>query len=75
MTDTIKEKRLQFSGQCRRRKGGGGRPPRIYIHQHTYINIHQCDDTGLGKEGLEKAMEDKDGWKKVVRSFRSRTLL
>ena len=83
VTDTIKERRLRFSGHCMRRKEevihklllwepshgrrGRGRPPRTFINQ-------LCDDTGLEKEDLGKAMEDRDGWKKVVRSVRPRTL-
>ena len=70
VTDTIKERRLRFSGHCwrskeevvhklllweprhgRRRRG---RPPRTFINQ-------LCDDTGLEKEDLEKAMENRDG--------------
>ena len=58
VTDTIKERRLRFSGHCRRReeevihklllwepshgRRGRGRPLRTYINQ-------LCDDTGLGK--------------------------
>ena len=82
MTDTIKERRLCFSGHCKHSKEevihklllwepshgrrGRGRPQRTYINQ-------LCVDTGLGKEDLGKAMEDRDGWEKVVRSVRPRT--
>ena len=83
VTETIRERRLRFSGHCVRSKDevihqlilwepshgkrSRGRPPRTFIQQLT-------EDTGLEKDELKTAMGDRNGWRKVVRDVRPRTL-
>ena len=80
VTETIKERRLRFAGHCHRSKEelAGitllwqpmhgyttvGRPYRTYIDQLT-------DDTGHLLEELPTAMQNRDGWKKMVTRIRA----
>ena len=78
ISQTIIERRLQLSGHCLRAtnevisevilwepthgKRGRGRPARTYIDQLV-------DDTGIQKEHLCMAMEDREGWRGVIKTF------
>lgn len=83
VSQTIQERRLQFSGHCMRSKSevisdvllwepshgkrSRGRPAKTYIDQLV-------EDTGLEREDLQKAMEDRTTWKGVIRSVRPRSI-
>ena len=82
ISQTIKERRLQFSGHCSRAKNevisevilweprhgkrGRGRPARTCIDQLV-------DDTGIQKEHLRMAMDDREGWRGVIKNVRPRS--
>lgn len=77
ITTTIKEKRLRFSGHCWRSKNEivhdlilwelkhgtrrSGRPPLTFTDQLE-------NDTGISREQLPPAMEDRDGWRRLIMS-------
>ena len=83
ITTTIRETRLRFCGHCWRSreeivpqlllwepthgKRSQGRPKKTFIDQ-------LIEDTGLTKEELQRAMEDRIVWRQVVNGVRPRTL-
>lgn len=83
ITTTIATQRVRFCGHCWRSKEelahqlllwepthgkrSRGRPRRTYVDQ-------LMDDTGLRKEELPKAMEDRDYWKDKVMDIRLRSV-
>ena len=83
LTETIRERRVRFSGHCLRSreevihqlllwepshgKRSRGRPAKTFIDQLT-------GDTGIESDELKTVMEDRDGWKEVVRNVRPRML-
>ena len=83
ISHTIIERRLQLSGHClgatnevisevilwepTHGKRGRGRLARTYIDQLV-------DDTGIQKEHLRMAMEDREGWRGVIKNVRPRSI-
>ena len=79
VTESIREQRLRFAGHCHRSKEElagktilwrpkhgyvkPGRPARTYLDQLT-------EDTGCLLEELPSVMQDRDGWKTVVKRVR-----
>ena len=75
IAETIRQRRLRFAGHCWRKKDevvhklllwnpnhgnrGRGRPRKSYTKQ-------LAEDTGLDLQQLPAAMDDKEGWRKLV---------
>ena len=83
VSNTIRERRVKFCCHSRRSRNEvihqvllwesshgrrkRGRPARTYINQIV-------DDTGIKREDLANAMEDRDVWREIVRNVRPRSL-
>ena len=78
VSSTIRERRLQFSVHCWRSKDeilweplhgkrSRGRPAKTFIDQLT-------EDTGIRKEHISKAMDDRKVWRDVIKNVRLRSL-
>ena len=82
VTDSLRVRRLKFIGHCWRRKDElinkvltwgpkhgkrkRGRPVTTYLDQLR-------KDTGLSVEDLQKIMDDRDEWRKLVADVRARS--
>ena len=82
LTTTIQERRIRFSGHCWRSKQEVIHDLILWEPKHgrrsvggqlfTFVDQLE-EDTGIPKEFLPSAMEDREGWRKRVMAIRPRS--